>query len=160
MALKVTVDGTEFDVVVGQAVKLTYGIPGIPAARWRQFVALADEGGQVALGELFLDRRGDCVAANTHADLLPDGSRRTLRPGSIRDLIREWLRATELRQCYECGTFASAEHGDTFEGWTKRTVDLDPGDPEVGPQPCVTDVDVCPRCKADVDSTFRARCRS
>ena len=45
-------------------------------------------------------------------------------------------------QCYDCG----AVNEDASKPWATETVDADPGDPEVGPQPHIMDVSICPAC--------------
>lgn len=47
-------------------------------------------------------------------------------------------------QCHECAAYAV----DGTDGWTERTVDLDPGNAEVGPDPHLCVVVICPTCAA------------
>lgn len=147
MALMMNVNGWDFEVSL-----TTSDAQLMPGIRYKQRVQVRCEGEPLTeIGYLYLDRNGDCVMATTAL------TGEVLRPGGVRELIERFCRDTEVRQCYCCGKMASAEHGDfrpdgtldSFEGWTSRTVDLDPGDPEVGPQPCVTDVDFCPDCPAE-----------
>lgn len=44
-------------------------------------------------------------------------------------------------QCYGCG-----KHKQPGEQWVVKKIDADPGDPEVGPQPQIIDVEYCPDC--------------
>jgi hypothetical protein len=44
-------------------------------------------------------------------------------------------------QCYDCGAYNV--DGDD---WKQEVRDLDPGDGEVGPDPCISTVSVCPVC--------------
>lgn len=133
----IEVDGDTYEVTLKAE---AHGVQTVRAAS-------ADYPRGAEIGKLYLDRNGDCKAATTTVT----GALATFRPGSIRDLIRAWVAATEVRQCWACGKMASAEHGDRFEGWTTQTVDTDPGNAEVGPDPCIIDVDVCRECSAHDD---------
>lgn len=44
-------------------------------------------------------------------------------------------------QCYECG-----REPEPFETFGLYTIDADPGDPEVGPQPDIIEVPFCRDC--------------
>lgn len=46
----------------------------------------------------------------------------------------------------QCGL--CSEYNTTGEIWPTVTIDDDPGDPEVGPDPHIIDVSVCPACQA------------
>lgn len=53
-------------------------------------------------------------------------------------------------QCYGCRTYIGPEHiGQT---WFDHLVDLDPGNPEVGPDPDLQEVLLCPTCHARVEA--------
>lgn len=54
-------------------------------------------------------------------------------------------------QCAGCG-----DYNTSGQPWPLCTVDLDPGDPEVGPQPDIADVPLCPRCRHASDLFDRA----
>jgi hypothetical protein len=149
MALMMTVNGWEFEVTMGAATTAQL----VPKARTKMTVTARCEGEPAtAVGTLFLNRAGDCVLARSAF------GGREFRPGGVRDLIEEFCRATEVRECWKCGHRASAEHGDSFEGWATVTVDNDPGDAEVGPQPDVIDVDVCPECAGHEDPAGPGLC--
>lgn len=45
-------------------------------------------------------------------------------------------------ECYNCGKVKKAGEA----GWKTVTMDLDPGDREVGPQPDIQEVGLCPSC--------------
>lgn len=135
MAIKMMVDSIVYDI--------EYGDPSPVKerdVRWRQRITLVDDDGQrYSLGELLSNASGEVVRVVTAI------SAKRIEGGSVRDLVRDWVRLAEIRQCYECGTFA----GEDFGGWTSREVDLDPGNPEVGPQPNVQEVDFCSTCSRE-----------
>lgn len=59
-------------------------------------------------------------------------------------------------QCYECGSYNV--DGDE---WHQEERDTDPGDAEVGPQPCLSTVSICPVCRIlPVSPETRARERA
>lgn len=81
-----------------------------------------------------------------------DEKRRKLNPwkcadcGGVGGAIDFWSPEPEGSpspdQCYLCGSYRTPAD----EAWTVVTIDLDPGDAEVGPQPNVQNVPVCAPC--------------
>jgi hypothetical protein len=137
MAIIFDVDGTEYAATIETAEPAE--MPSWSDVRKKARVTLGGAG----IGTMFLDRRGDCVVAVSAA------AGRIFRPGSARDLIREWVATHEPidpnptpEQCHECGAYRIGD----APGWKTETVDLDPGDPEVGPQPDVQEVPICSPC--------------
>lgn len=139
--VKVNVNGVDYDVEFEEATAIVGEWPngsGVRASM--KLTHVDDDGSRTGIGTLFLDRRGDCVIATSAL------TGKLFHYGSARDLVEEFVRISEVRQCWTCGHMACAEHGADFAGWTRRTVDTDPGNPEVGPDPYVIDVDICSDC--------------
>lgn len=80
------VDGVEYAVIHETPRKCT----GIRDVTRNQRILLQTENGDVPLGNLFLNVKGDAVVATTV-------SGRTFRPGNARDLIRDWKRTHKFQ---------------------------------------------------------------
>lgn len=84
-----------------------------------------------------------CKGEDPFADIAKEKEARMKQKESVsnRELAVKLIENDEPDQCYGCGRYA--EPGEVFK---TKTVDLDPGDPEVGPRPDVQDVGFCPDC--------------